>query len=398
MPHTMTLALPAGLLFSRRVTVVFRHEKDRAYVQRLLRMRVEVDVLPSVDPSAPQLSLLLLLELLPPRSIPAVLVVAPFLRTSDTALDALECVIANAAASGFTGIELEVAQGTVLDRRFAAGVTETVLRHWKLSTAPLASERLSEWKIQVSESVQDFFYDVCAVCHMSTCAHDAERITLRQRTNDAGTEIIHKTIVERVDLQVVSWVVARNVVRELSATRIAFPDWVNIHDVAFRLGPLAIRIVNSTIIDVSSLAPTMALLANIKVPRPNTPMYPSVSVPDCRMRFSTETVVQVPQLLMPVTWIRKSQRETLVRGAWSLVIYTSYDGASEKTVNENRQSKTGATHHVELELDFHKYAQENASKPREIIARMAAASFLQKLYNIFGKQMCAAGCSFIPTI
>ena len=394
----MTVALPAGLLFTRRVTVTFRHEGAREYVQRLLRMRAEVDVLPHVDAAAPQLSLVLLLELLPPRTIPATLVVAPFLRTSDAAVDALECVVAHAATCGAAGVELEAAQGTVLDRRFASGVTETVLRQWKLSTAPFASERLSGWQIQTAESVQDFFYEVCAVCHMSACGHSGERITLRQRTNDAGTEIIHKMLVERVDLQVVSWVVARDVVRELSSTRIAFPDWVAIHDVAFRLGPLVVRIVGQHILDVTSMAPTMALLNTLRVPRPNTPMFPAVPVPDCRMRFSTETTVQVPQLLMPLKWIRKSQRESLVRGAWSLVIYTSYDGETEKVVNENRLSKTGAKHHVELELDYVKYAQENSSKPREVIARMAAASFLQKIYNIFSKQLCASGCSLLPSV
>ena len=53
---------------------------------------------------------------------------------------------------------------------------------------------------------------------------------------------------------------------------------------------------------------------------------------------------------------------------------------------------------MELELDYQKYTQDNASKPREVIARMAAASFLQKIYNIFAKQLCASGCSLIPAV
>ena len=357
-------------------------------VRRIVDGRAEVgDTENACD--GPAVSVAYMMSLLPPPSHNGSVEVPRYLAGSTTFLDALETLMAQALVHG-DNVELELALGTIMPARFKQGVSDSVMALWQKATLPFLRERIGSWKFDRADVVQDFFFEVCAECHARDCAHTCGTVTLRQRTTAAGTEIVHKRTLEKVDGQVVTWVDAAAVGEIVKPTLLAFPAWVNKNDVCVHLGALAQRVVPGGV-EVHSASAALQKLRGFSLPRPH-----GAGVPDCRLRLSTEEPVVVPQLLVPLTYVRKSQRESISCGPWKLVMYTVYSGSSEKEVNNNMANNVLA-HNVELELDVRQYMQDRKSYG-DLIYKAGAVSMLGKLYNVFGDKMCASKASILPCL
>jgi len=339
---------------------------------------------------APRVSVAMLLHMLPSAPLNGTVQLPAFLEGSSGVVDAFEAAIEHATTlSG--NLEVELALGRLMPTHFHQGVSESVLNLWRQATLPFLQERIGGWKFDTAETIQDFFFDACAACSGRECGHDdAGTVTLRQRTTAAGTQVVHKQTLQHVDAQAVTWVDVSTVAESLSATQLGFPSWVNVHDVAFKLGHMARR-VTGTGIEVTSAQQCMQRLRGFRVPRP----HPG-SIPDCRLRISTETEVAVPNLLMPIKFIRKSQREAITHGPWTLVLYTVCSGKTEAEV-ATHMVNGNVTHNVELELDIKQYVQERKTYS-DLVHRAAAVSMLTKVYNVFGQRMCSSGVGLLPVM
>lgn len=357
-------------------------------VRRIVGGRAEVSDMEDAS-DGPAVSVPYMINLLPAPPHNGNVEVPRYLQGSTAFLDALETLMAQALVQG-DNVELELALGTIMPTRFKQGVSDSVMALWQKATLPFLKERIGSWKFDRADVVQDFFFEVCAECHARGCGHDSGTVTLRQRTTAAGTEIVHKRTLEKVDGQVVTWVDAAAVGEVVKPTLLAFPAWVNKNDVCVYLGALARGVVAGGV-EVHSAPAALQKLRGFSLPRPH-----GAGVPDCRLRLSVEQPVAVPQLLVPLTYVRKSQRESISCGPWKLVMYTVYSGATEREVNNNMANNVLA-HNIELELDVRQYMQQRKSYG-DLIYKAGAVSMLSKLYNVFGEKMCATKASILPCL
>lgn len=356
-------------------------------VRRIVGSRAEVcndDSSKTLPVSVPYM-----ISLLPEQTHNGNVELPQFLKGSSAFVDAIETLMAQALVLG-DNVELELALGAVRPTRFQQGVSDSVMALWQKATVPFLRERIGSWKFDRADVVQDFFFEVCSECYGRECTHNAKTINLRQRTSSEGTEIVHKQTLEKVDGQVVTWADAASVAEVVRPTLLAFPAWVNKNDVFAYLGPLALNVAPSGI-EVHSATASIKKLRGFSLPRPH-----GSGVPDCRLRLSVEKPVVLQQLLVPLKFVRKSQRESISCGPWKLVMYTVYSGATEREVNNNMANNV-LTHNIELELDVQKYMNERKAYG-DLIYKAGAVSMLSKLYNVFGDKMCASKASILPCL
>ena len=383
----MRVLLPPGTAWADSVTVSVGPRCTET-ASRMVRGRANEEA--DTDRDAPRVSVGMLLHMLPVAPLNGNVQLPNFLESSSGAVDAFEAAIEHATTlSG--ELEVELALGRLMPTHFHQGVSESVLNLWHQATLPYLQERIGGWKFDTAETIQDFFFEACATCSGRGCEHsDAGTFTLRQRTSASGTQVVHKQTLQHVDAQVVTWVDVVGVVENPSANLLCFPSWVNLHDVAFQLGHMVKRVTGSGI-EVASAQQCIHRLRGFRVPRP----HPGI-IPDCRLRISTEREVTVPNLLMPIKFIRKSQREAIRQGPWTLVLYTVCSGKTEAEV-ATHMANGNVTHNVELELDIKQYVQERKNYS-DLVHRAAAVSMLKKIYNVFGQRMHGSGVGLLPVM
>lgn len=383
----MRVLLPSGTAWVDSVCVSVG-PRCRDVASRMLRGRANTDESQATE--LPLVSVPMLLSMLPNQTLNGQVQLPRFLEGSAGVVDAFSAAIEHATTLDGS-LEVELALGRLMPTHFHQGVSESVLNLWHQATLPFLQERIGGWKFDAAENIQDFFFDACATCGGRDCGHtNTGPVTLRQRTTSAGTQIVQKQTLHHVDAQAVTWVDVSTVTEIVSPTLLGFPSWVKLHDVAFHLGPLVVSMTASGL-EVASSSRCMQRLQGFQVPRPQPG-----TAPDCRLRISTETAVNVPNLLMPIRYIRKSRRESITQGPWTLVLYTVCSGKTEAEVSMHMVNGN-VTHNVELELDIKRYVQERATYS-DLVHRAAAVSMLKKLYNVFGHRMCSSGVGLLPVM
>ena len=313
---------------------------------------------------------------------------------SETVLRALEAAFDQCIRLDSETLEIEKSLGTQMQTGFfKSGVTRDQFTQWQRNTTRLMVDRVSRWRVQDADDVVDWFTSVCGKCGNRNCAHPAsDHLRVRQRTDRSGTSTVHKQVHQRVDIQSVTWRRVSDVV-EIHGNHIVLPDWVNVSDLIFQLGGDAM-VSDSGAHTIQMYHPEMTIprLRNLNVPQP------FAGVPDCRLRISTETPVNINSLLVPVTWVRKSHREDIVGEsegipeAWRLTQYTVYEGRTEEEVNDRilpqnaHTSSSMPEYHVELELNV-EYIKQKQKQYGNLATRIAAVSFLMKMYEFYAPVM-----------
>jgi hypothetical protein len=389
----LVVCAPPGCFLEEQVGVALVHRASADQALRILkRLGVKKQERPVTPPDHPMLFITLPLFIynIHPVEVHEPVAIPDWLVSSKTCILALETVLERTIHMDSSTLEIEMGFGRLFPDHFKQGITATQFNQWQRNTTKLMIDRVSSWRISKSDEVTDWFTQVCSKCGLRACSHRNSMISVRQRTDSSGTSVVHKITEERMNCRCITWRRAVDVV-DIQNRLLRFPSWVHVADVALQLGSTNVTVVDSHTLDMIYPEIVVPRLHNINVPQPFN------EVPDCRLRISREEPVKINSLLMPVQFVRKSHREEIVgdsegRTVWKLVQYMVYEGASEAEVNEkmlpsNPQKFVDTPKfNVELELDV-EYMREKQKKHGPLFARIAAVSFLMKLYDFYSVLM-----------